>query len=142
MGTNNMDMKAFLEQAEHLDALINSHVAELDGYRRLSLTFGNSRLEERVSHSKSKEAPYVKWVELIVDKEREINDEIDRLVTVKMEISKFIDKVNDPEWQYILRSRYIMGCSWGQIAKGIDCSVSTVKRSHQKALDELKKIGK
>ena len=135
-----MDVKNFLERAMHLDVLIDSHVAELDNYRRLSLKIGSSRLEEHVSHSAPTEAPYVKWVERIVDKEREINEEIDRLVVIKMEISKFIDNVENPQWQYILRSRYIMGCTWEQIAKGIDCSVSTIKRSHQKVLENLEKI--
>ncbi len=135
-----MDVKNFLERAMHLDVLIDSHVAELDNYRRLSLKIGSSRLEEHVSHSAPTEAPYVKWVERIVDKEREINEEIDRLVNIKMEISKFIDNVENPQWQYILRSRYIMGCTWEQIAKGIDCSVSTIKRSHQKVLENLEKI--
>ncbi|MBR2215185.1 MAG: sigma-70 family RNA polymerase sigma factor [Selenomonadaceae bacterium] len=135
-----MDVKNFLERAMHLDVLINSHVEELDNYRKLSMKISSSRLEEHVSHSAPTEAPYVKWVERIVDKEREINEEIDRLVDIKMETSKFIDKVDNPEWQYILRSRYIMGCTWEQIAKGIDCSVSTVKRSHQKALEKLEKI--
>lgn len=135
-----MNVKEFLERAMHLDVLIDSHVAELDHFRRLSLNIGSSRLEEHVCHSKSNEAPYVKWVERLIDKERELNEEIDRLVAIKLEISSFIDKIDNPRWQYILRSRYIMGCSWEQIGKGMGCSASSIKRSHKKALQQLKKL--
>lgn len=135
-----MAIEDFLKRATHLDALIDSHVAELDRYRRLSMKIGGSRLEERVSHSAPREAPYAKWVENIVDKESEINEEIERLLNIKLEISGFIDKVDNPEWQYILRSRYIMGLPWEQIAKGMGCSVSTVKRAHRNALDDLNRF--
>ena len=73
-----MDVKGFLERAVHLDAMINSEVAELDGLRRLAMKVGSSNLNERITHSAPNEAPFAKWVERIVDKEREINEKIDK----------------------------------------------------------------
>ena len=132
-----MGVKKFLERARHLDEAINSKIAELDHLRELSLKIGSSRLEEHVSHSRANEAPFVKWVERIIDKEKEINDEIDRLVEIKLEISDFIGKIDNPEWQCLLRSRYVMCRSWIEVAEEMHYGLSTVYRTHKKILDAL-----
>lgn len=132
-----MSVKEFWEQAINLDAAIASHVAKLDNYRRLAMRIDGSRLEDHVSHSAPNEAPYAKWVERIVDTEKEVDEEIDKLVDVKLAISKFIDGVGNMRWQYILRSRYVMCLPWPQIADELGCSLSTVKRDHNKVLAYL-----
>lgn len=75
-----MSVKEFLERARHLDDGINSPIAELTHLRELSMKISSSRLEEHIDHSAPQEAPFVKLVERIVDKEREINAAIDKLV--------------------------------------------------------------
>ena len=132
-----MGVKEFLEQAIHLNGLINTQLAELEYYRRLSLNIGSSRLEEHVSHSKPNEAPYAKWVERIRDKENEINAEIDRLVSLKLEIGGFIDRLDNPKWQCILRSRYILGLSWSKIAEEMDCSLRHIQRLHNEIIKKI-----
>lgn len=135
-----MGVKEFLERASHLDGLIDIQVAELDQYRRLAMKISSSRLEEHVSHSAPTEAPYAKWVERIVDKEREINDSIDRLVAAKEEINTFIDGVSNPRWQRILRGRYIMGFSWSRIAQDMGCTVRHVQRLHKEIIQNLEDV--
>jgi len=132
-----MSVRDFLEQARHLDDAINSQVAELTHLRNLSLKISSSCLEEHVSHSASREAPFAKWVERIVDKEREINDAIDKLVAVKLEISDYIGTVDNVEWQCLLRNRYVLCRRWSDVAAVMGCSVSTVKRLHKKILKNL-----
>ena len=65
-----MAAKEFLSQALKLDQLINSKLEELNQCRRLAESINGSRLDERVCHSASEEASYVKWVERIVEKEK------------------------------------------------------------------------
>lgn len=79
-----MGVKEFLEQANNLDSKINSLIVELTNFRQLSTKISDSQITEKVSHSGPTEAPYAKWVESIVDTEREINTEIDRLIAVKL----------------------------------------------------------
>lgn len=134
-----MGVKEFLEQALLIDSRINTQLATLNHYRRLSQNIGSSRLEEHVSCSKSAEAPYAKWVEKITDKENEINTEIDRLVSLKLEINEFIDRLDNPEWQCILRSRYILGLPWSKIAEDMDCGLSTIQRVHKQIIEKLEK---
>lgn len=135
-----MSVKEFLEQAIHLDGLINLQMAELSRYRRLAMKIGSSRLEEHVSHSAPTEAPYAKWVERIVDKEQEMNDAIDRLLAAREEISTFIDGVSNPRWRRILRSRYIMGFSWSKIAQEMGCTIRHAQRVHQDILKNLENV--
>ena len=80
-----MAVKEFLGWALKLDQLIDSKLAELSQCRRLAESINGSRLDERVSHSSPEEASYAKWVERIVEKEKELDAEIDRLVDVKLE---------------------------------------------------------
>ena len=139
-----MKVKDFLGRALQLDGLINSHVAELDQYRRLAMSIGGSCLDERVTHSAPNEAPYVKWVERIVDKEKEINEEIDRLVAIKLEISDFIDKIDNPQWKRLLRSRYVMCRSWAAVAEDMGYGISSIYRIRKQVmdfLDEKQKVG-
>ena len=137
-----MGVKEFLEQALLIDNRINTQLATLNHYRRLSQNIGSSRLEEHVSHSKSAEAPYAKWVEKITDKEKEINAEIDRLLSVKLSITEFIDSVENPKWQCILRNRYILGLPWSKIAEDMDCGLSTIQRIHKQIIEKLEKQAK
>lgn len=132
-----MDIKEFLGRALQLDELINSHVEELNQYRRLATSIGGSKLEEHVSHSTPSEAPFAKWVERIVDKEKELNVEIDRLVAIKLEISDFIDRIDNPQWQCLLRSRYVMCNSWTDVAAEMNYGISSVYRIHKNIMDAL-----
>ena len=134
-----MSVKDFLERAQHLDDAINAHLAELTHLRNLSLQINSSRLEEHVSHSAAHEAPFAKWVERIVDKEKKINEEIDKLVAVKLEISGYIDGIENPLWQSLLRNRYVLCKSWPDIAVAMDISLRTVQRLHKKILKNLEK---
>lgn len=137
-----MRVKEFLGRALQIDDMINSEMAELDSLRRLSMNIGGSRLDERVTHSAPNEAPFAKWVERIVDKEKEVNEKIDRLVAIKMEISEFIDKVQNARWQRLLRTRYVMCKSWPDVAVEMNCGLSTVFRIHKKILENLEKESK
>ena len=134
-----MDVREFLERALHLDGAIDAQVAELAHLRELSLKIGTSKLEERVTHSAPKEAPFAKWVERIVDKEKEINTEIDKLVDVKLEISDFIDGISNPQWQSLLRHRYVLCKPWPDVAVEMGCSLRTIYRLHKKILKNLQK---
>lgn len=137
-----MNVKDFLEQARHLDDAINSQVAELTQLRELSMKISSSRMEEHVSHSTPNEAPFAKWVEQIVDKEKEINAEIDKLIAVKLEISRYIDKIDNPQWQCLLRSRYVLCKEWVEVAEELGYGLSSIYRIHKQIIDFLTKNSK
>ena len=111
-----MAAKEFLNRALKLDQLIHSQLEELGQCRRLAESISGCCLNERGSYSTPEEASYIKWVERIVEKEKELDSEIDRLVDVKMEISGFIGNIHNPQWQCLLRNRYVLGKIWMEIS--------------------------
>ena len=137
-----MGVKDFLSRALLLDEQINSLVVERDHFRSLAENLGGGTLTERVSHSAGSEAPYVKWVERVVDKENEINAKIDRLIAVKLEISDYIGGIENPLWRTLLLRRYLLCKSWPEIAVDMDSSLRTVQRLHKKIMDDLEKKSK
>ena len=79
-----------------------------------------------------------------MDKEKEINEEIDRLVAIKLEISDFIDKIDNPQWKRLLRSRYVMCRSWAAVAEDMGYGISSIYRIRKQVmdfLDEKQKVG-
>ncbi|MEG1926336.1 MAG: flagellar biosynthesis protein FliA, partial [Ruthenibacterium sp.] len=82
-----MTAKEYLGQAYRLNELINSHIAEIDELRAFSCSLSGSSFGERVDHTRSTDPPFVRCIAKIADMEKELNVEIDRLITLKDEIN-------------------------------------------------------
>ena len=70
----------------------------------------------------------------------EINADIDRLVTLKLEIMNTIWQVEDAKACAILERRYHSFKSWEEIAADLNVSVRWVHKIHGKALEDVEKI--
>ncbi len=82
-----MTAKQYLSQAYRLNERINSDLSELDRLRDLATSLSGVNYDGvRVSKTRSTEAPFEKTICKIIDAERKINAEIDRLVDLKAEI--------------------------------------------------------
>lgn len=71
----------------------------------------------------------------IVEQEKEIDDEIDRLVDLKAEVRRVIGDVENIDCRLLLELRYLCFRSWEEIAVEMDYSIDNVFRIHRKALD-------
>ena len=71
----------------------------------------------------------------IMQQEREIDDEIDRLVDLKAEIRKVIAGVQVIEYRLLLELRYLCFQSWEEIAVRMGYSIDYVFKIHRKALE-------
>ena len=88
-------------------------------------------------------APYDRIGELtakIVDREREINRDIDALVELQREISGNIALVSDDKLRLLLELRYINCLTFERIACEMNYSYMQVCRLHGKALKEFEKM--
>lgn len=132
-----MTPKEYLNQAKHLDALINYRLRELDYWWDLSGRVSGSNFEPHYNPNRPTEAPFVKVIEKIDELEREIEDKIRRLMILKDEISTAIDKLESPDEQMVLRYRYLDRCSWEEIEHTMHVSKSTVHRLHGSALQNF-----
>ena len=116
-----MELRDYLEQALELDQQIDSKMDELAQCRRLT---GNAIDGKR-------------YIERIEAKEKELDAEIDKLVDIKLDISGFIDRIENRQWQCLLRNRYVLGKTWSQVAKEMHCGVRNVHRIHNEILKKL-----
>ncbi len=130
-----MTAKEYLRQAYRLNELIDSRITELERLRDYSTRLTSCSFEgERVSKSRSTEAPFVRVIEKIVDLEKVINRDIDRYVDLKTEMNAAIDRVSNVDERLLLRYRYLNNYSWDDIAQLLNVSGRTVHRIHSSAL--------
>lgn len=130
-----MTAKEYLRQAYRLNELIDSRITELERLRDYSTRLTSCSFEgERVSKSRSTEAPFARIIEKIVDLEKVINCDIDCYVDLKTEMNVAIDRVSNVDERLLLRYRYLNNYSWDDIAQLLNVSGRTVHRIHSSAL--------
>lgn len=131
-----MNAKEFFQRNYYLDQRVQSRLSDL---KRLSRQVTSSTGREPVSGS----ADVHKLdgtIAKIVDMEREINEEIDRLVDAKHETMAVIRQVEHPDQQLVLELRYLDFKSWPAIAEEMGLSPRWVQTLHERALAAVENI--
>lgn len=133
-----MTAKEYLNQARHLDALINCRLREIDYWRDLSSSVSGTRFEG-MPHSPNRptDAPFVRCLEKIDEIQRSVEEKIAYLVRLKEEINTAIDKLESRDEQLVLRYRYLDDCTWEEISRMLNVSLRTVHRIHGSALQNF-----
>lgn len=133
-----MTAKEYLNQARHLDALINCRLREIDYWRDLSSSVSGTRFDG-TPHSPNRptEAPFVRCLEKIDEIQRSVEEKITYLVRLKEEINTAIDKLENRDEQLVLRYRYLDDCTWEEISRMLNVSLRTVHRIHGSALQNF-----
>lgn len=133
-----MTAKEYLNQARHLDALINCRLREIDYWKDLSSGVSGMRFDG-MPHSPNRptEAPFVRCLEKIDEIQRSVEEKITYLVRLKEEINTAIDKLENRDEQLVLRYRYLDNCTWEEISRMLNVSLRTVHRIHGSALQNF-----
>ncbi len=133
-----MTAKEYLNQARHLDALINCRLREIDYWKELSSSVSGMRFDG-MPHSPNRptEAPFVRCLEKIDEIQRSVEEKIAYLVRLKEEINTVIDKLESRDEQLVLRYRYLDDCTWEEISRMLNVSLRTVHRIHGSALQNF-----
>ena len=133
-----MTAKEYLNQARHLDALINCRLREIDYWRDLSSSVSGMKFDG-MPHSPNRptEAPFVRCLEKIDEIQRNMEDKVAYLVRLKEEINAAIDMLASRDEQLLLRYRYLDDFTWEEIARMLNVSLRTVHRIHGSALQNL-----
>ena len=132
-----MTAKEYLNQARHLDALINCRLREIDYWRELSSSVSGSNFEPHYNPNKPTEAPFVRCLEKIDTIQRDVAEKIAYLVRLKGEINTAIDALEMRDEQLVLRYRYLDDCTWEEISRMLNISLRTVHRIHGSALQHF-----
>ena len=133
-----MTAKEYLNQARHLDALINCRLREIDYWKDLSSGVSGMRFDG-MPHSPNRptEAPFVRCLEKIDEIQRSVEEKITYLVRLKEKINTAIDKLENRDEQLVLRYRYLDDCTWEEISRMLNVSLRTVHRIHGSALQNF-----
>ena len=129
-----MTVKEYLGQAYLLDHRIKSDTMELEELRLMAQTISSPGFEEHYNASKNTDAPYIKTLEKMFDMESKIMKEINTLVELKNQIREVISQIEKPEYQMILKYRYIHNMTWPTIGDKLCADGRTVQRWHNKAI--------
>lgn len=132
-----MTAKEYLNQARHLDALINCRLREIDYWRDLSSGVSGSNFEPHYNPNRLTEAPFVRCLEKIDEIQRDIQEKVGRLIALREEIDRAIDSLENRDEQLLLRYRYLDGCTWEEIGHMLNVSLRTVHRIHGSALQNF-----
>ncbi|MFQ7288328.1 MAG: sigma factor-like helix-turn-helix DNA-binding protein [Lacrimispora saccharolytica] len=132
-----MTAKEYLNQARHLDALINCRLREIDYWRDLSSSVSGSNFEPHYNPNKPTEVPFVRCLEKIDTIQRDVAEKIAYLVRLKGEINTAIDALEMRDEQLVLRYRYLDDCTWEEISRMLNVSLRTVHRIHGSALQHF-----
>lgn len=133
-----MTPKQYLNQAKHLDAMINCRLREIDYWKELSVSITSGRYDG-MPHSPKRpaDAAFVSCIERIDEAQKDVAEKVARLITLREEISNQISLLSDRDEQLVLRFRYVDGCTWEDIAGILNVSVRTVHRIHGSALQNF-----
>ena len=134
-----MTAKEYLSQVQRLDQMIDIKLEEASSLRSLASRVTSAFGEERVQTSK-KQSPMEDIIVKLMDLENEVNNDIDRLIALKKEVIKNINKIDNCNLRLILTMRYINNRDWEEIADNMLYDVRTIYRFHKQGLKEIDKI--
>lgn len=133
-----MTAKDYLNRYRFLNDGINSNLMQAEELRRKAQTASSG--SSGGAHSSK---PYDRVGELtakIVDLEREINRDIDRLIDIQREIRECIAAVPEERLRVLLEYKYINLLSLEEIAVRMSYSYSQICRLHGRALESVEMI--
>ena len=131
-----MTAKEYLSQAFHIDQRISSKLSQVMRLREAA-TNCTATLTDMPRPDSPSRQQMADTICKIVDLEREINEDIDRLVDLKAEARRTINAVSDPDQQLILELRYLCYKPWNEIMTELGYSEPTIYRLHGEALKKI-----
>lgn len=133
-----MTAKEYLKQVEKINRLINSKLTELSRLRHNMESLSSPTLSaDKVRSSGVNNS--MSTVDKIMDLERTIDSEIDKLIDLKAEIHKKIHCICNPDFITLLTYVYINGLTLERTAEVMEKSYSTICRWHGEALQIFRK---
>lgn len=134
-----MQAKRYLKQAYRLNELIESNKQEIADLRALSCSLpGTDYSQDRVQSSSSNDAGFTRIIHKILELENAINDDTEKMLSLKLEIRTVINAVQDNDEKLLLKYRYLNFMSWEDICFKMNVSMRTAHRIHSSALANVK----
>lgn len=131
-----MDAKEYLEQARDINIFIENKLEQVTSLRNLA-TKVNSALSPVPPSGTSQGNRLENIISEMVDLEKEIDEEVDRLVALKRNILKAINRIEDSKERMVLEMRYLNFKDWPDIADKTGVRLRRVYQIHRDALEHI-----
>lgn len=134
-----MTAKQYLRQGYRLKELIQTHRDELEQLRGM-LGSVKGTTYDKIGGGTTKwngDTAEVNLVIKCVDLEKQIEGEIDQMITLMQSIHTTIETVCNPDERLVLRCRYILSLNWDDTANRMNYSPTQVRRLHGSALQSV-----
>ena len=136
-----MQAKMYLSKAYRVDQLIQSNRDEIKALNELKTSIsGTDTSRDVVQTSPSGDASYTRIVERIDELERIIEEDVERLLKLKLEIKSVIDSVPDDTERLLLHLRYLQFLTFDKISESMYITTRHIHRIHARALKSVDEI--
>ena len=132
-----MQAKEFLNKIRHIDMMIDCKLEQTSNLRS-RLTSINVTMGERVQSSLDPDK-FTNTISKIVELEKEINDDIDKLVDLKSIARKAIESLDNDIEKMVLYKRYFENKTFEQISVELNYSWRRIHQFHGDALKKLER---
>ena len=134
-----MTAKEYLSQAWKIECEIRVRQSEIEAIR--ASLHGRSQKSGGIG-SQPADNSIEKAICKVIDRERELDQEIGRLVAMKSEIACLIDRVPDARLRELLVRRYLSFEKWDHIAAQMHTDIRWIFRLHDRALGVVGRLMK
>ena len=134
-----MTAKEYLSQAYKIDDDINSKLEQIASLRELA-TKATSVISDMPGSPNRNLHKMEDAIVKLTDLEAELNEDINRLASLKVNITRMIKKVSNRQERNVLEKRYLCYESWEQISVDMNYSIQHTFRIHDQALTEIEKF--
>ena len=133
-----MQVKEFLNKIRHIDAMIDCKRDQIKDLRD-RLTSISCPMGEKVQSTKDPDK-FTNPVSKIIELEKEINDDIDKLIDLKRIARKVIEQLDNEVEKMVLYKRYFENKTFEQISVELNYSWRRIHQFHGDALNKLERL--
>ena len=128
-----------LKEPFRLTQKLNALKIRLAEFQRLaSASTGPTYGKEIVDKTRNLEAPFIKWIDKIMETEKKIAKVEKDLNAVKKQILEAVEKLDNEDYKNIIIMRYLNFYTWPDICKKLYISYSTCKRWNRNATKSVR----
>ena len=131
-----MTAKEYLSQAYKIDDDINSKLEQIASLRELA-TKATTVISDMPGSPNRNLHKMEDAIVKLTDLEAELNEDINRLATMKVDITRMIKRVTNRQERNVLEKRYLCYKTWEQISVDMGYSIQHTFRIHDLGLQKI-----
>ena len=134
-----MTAKEYLSQAYKIDDDINSKLEQIASLRELA-TKATTVISDMPGSPNRNLHKMEDAIVKLTDLEAELNEDINRLATMKEDITRMIKRVTNRQERNVLEKRYLCYETWEQISVDMGYSIQHTFRIHDLGLQKIEEF--